>query len=73
MAEPTSSSSGQSLFQKTLSGNGGTPPLPLRESPLSFSGFFFLKGPNYVFLLDKVKSGLKRPYNRPKRAKMYEK
>ena len=28
---------------------------------------------NGVFVINKVKNGPKRPYNRPKRAKMYEK
>ena len=40
---------------------------PLTESPLSFSGIFFLKGLKMMFLaLNKVKNG-------PKRAEMYEK
>ena len=40
------------------------------ESPLSFSGFFSPKRTkNDVFVLNKVKNGPKRPYNRPKRAK----
>ena len=34
--------SGKSFFQKSLVEKGGTP--PLTESPLSFSGQFFLKG-----------------------------
>ena len=52
---------------------GGTPSPPLTESPLSFSGIFFPKRTkNDVFVLNKVKDGPKRPYNRPKRAKMYE-
>ena len=42
-----------SFFQKTLSGNGGSPP-PLTESVLCFSGNFFPKRTrNDVFVLNK--------------------
>ena len=53
-----------------LSRKGGYP-LPLTESPLSFSGKFFSKrAKNDVFFsLNKVKNGSKRPYNGPNRAK----
>ena len=47
-----------------------TSPPPLTESPLSFSGNFFLKGLKMMFIaLNKVKNGPKRPCNWPKRAK----
>ena len=57
--------------QKTLRGKGGyTPPPPLTESPLSFSGNFFLEGLKMMFFsLNKVKNGPKRQYNGPERAK----
>ena len=61
---------GQSFFQKILSRQGGGTPPPLTESPLSFSGIFFLKGLKMMFFsLNKVENGPKRPYNGPKRAK----
>ena len=49
----------------------GISPPPLTESPLSFSRKKIPKRTkNDVFVLNKVKNGPKRPYNRPK---MYEK
>ena len=56
--------------KKPLAERGGTTPSPLTESPPSFSGNFFLKGPKMMFFsLNEVKNGSIRPYNGPKRAK----
>ena len=61
--------SGKSFFQKTLSGNGGYPPPPNGQSAKLFRNFFPRRTRNDVLVLDMVKNGPKRPYNRPKRAK----
>ena len=49
---------------------GGISPPPLTRKPAKF---FWKKIPkmtkNDVFVLNKVRNGPKRPYNRPKRAK----
>ena len=42
----------------------------IREAVKNYLAFFFRKRTkNDVFVLNKVKNGPKRPYNRPKRAK----
>ena len=54
--------------KRPLSVMGGTPP-PLTEIPPSFSGKIPKRAKNGVFVINKVKKGPKRPWNRPKRSK----
>ena len=48
---------------------GVTPPSLNRKFAKLFRNFFPKMTKNDVFVLNKVKNGPKRPYNRPKRAK----
>ena len=57
----------KSFCQKNLSRNGGNP-LDGKSAKHFLEINFHKRTENDVFVLNKVKNGPKRPYNRPKRA-----